>query len=293
MTKHYLSKLFHLSCITLVFICLLTGCASDKEVVFENDYLRLEKVDGLSYVFHEDDLGDGEVSYSISIYNQGYRCGWFGVRNAPMEGLQNDVQWQIFCAELSSQGAVELTAYEMADDIAQYTFAVSELPFSYGDTEWLVDAGVFEDIEEACRESCETKVVLWSKEGIDQGYYFWLNTLFISEEQTAKLAESVTFKEGAFTQDKVSEWLAAEGGVPSSGSSGENIFVPENASKLTYRIEADGQTYRVPEHTVALQVSDDSWELYGYTNDGTGAVKIGSIHLNDKGEIEVNTDVSP
>lgn len=44
---------------------------------------------------------------------------------------------------------------------------------------------------------------------------------------------------------------------------------------------------------MALQVSDDSWELYGYTNDGTGAVKIGSIHLNDKGEIEVNTDVSP
>lgn len=290
--QNCLSRLFQLLYLTPVLICLLTGCASEEEVVFENDYIRLEAVDGLSYVFHEDDPGDGQASYSISIFQQGYRCGWFGVGNAPKEGTQNEFQWQIFCSELSSHGAVELTAYEIADDIAQYTFAISELPFSYGDTEWLVDAGVFENTENACREYCETELVLWSKEGMDKGYYLKLNPLFLSERQINRLTESLTFKEDAFTGDKVSEWLAGEGGVPSSGNNKENLFVPENASKLTYRIETGEETYRVPDHTVALQVGDDNWELYGYTNDGTGAVKIGTIHVNDKDKIAVSLYVT-
>jgi len=262
MTRLHLKKFFSVLYITLVCYCQLTGCTLKENIIFENDYVQLKQVEGLSYVFHENDLGNGEVSYSISIYNQDYLCGWFGVRNAPESGVPQGIPWTIFCAELSSHGGVELTGYESEDEIERYTLEISELPFSYGDTEWLVDAGVFKDTEEACQESRDSKVVLWSKAGVDKGYYFYVNTLFITDEQIAELTESVVFKEGAFTPEKVPEWLAAEGGVASSQSDKTNVFVPENAAKLTYRIEHDGKLYHVPEHTVALQVDEDDWDLY-------------------------------
>lgn len=267
----------------------LSELYSSNVVVFENDYVQLKQVEGLSYVFHENDPGNGEVSYSISIYNQDYLCGRFGVRNAPECGVPQGILWTIFCSELSSHGGVELTGYEVVDEIERYTLEISELPFSYGDTEWLVAAGVFKDTEEACQETRDSKVVLWSKEGVDKGYYFYLNTLFISDEQITELTESVVFKEGAFAPEKVPEWLAAEGGVASAQSNKANVFVPENATKLAYRIEHDGKLYHVPEHTVALQVDEDDWDLYGYTS--TGTVKVGTIHVNDMFRISLNNGV--
>ena len=109
---------------------------------------------------------------------------------------------------------------------------VKEIPFTYGDTEWLINAGVFSDTKEACQELRKSQTVIWSEAGVDKGYYLYLNPLFISEKQMDKLLRSVTFKEGASAPEKVSEWLAAEGnvpsaegGIPSAAKYSEDIFV--------------------------------------------------------------------
>ena len=86
---------------------------------FENDYVKLEAVEGLSYVFNENDLGNGEVSYSISIYNQDYCCGCFGVRDAPPEGKKQGTEWDHFCERMSSHGSVEIMEHEVSGVIRQ------------------------------------------------------------------------------------------------------------------------------------------------------------------------------
>ena len=63
----------------------------------------------------------------------------------------------------------------------------------------------------------------------------------------------------------------------------------ENASRLTYRMEAGGKVYHMPEKTVALQVDEDDWDLYGYVS--TGAVKIGTAHMDDELQIGINDGV--
>lgn len=284
------SKVITLLCFMVVFMMFFTGCVSSGEIVFENDYVQIKQVEGLSYVFHENILHNGESSYSIAIYNEDYLCGRFGVRNAPPKtGFKQNHEWQIFCAEMSSHGSVALTQYMITGKSETYFFQITEAPFTYGDTEWLINAGVFADTEEACQELYKSQMVIWTEAGVDKGYYLYLNPLFISEKQMDKLLRSVTFKEGAFAPEKVSEWLAAEGGVPSTVKYGEDIFVQENASRLTYRMEAGGKVYHMPEQTVALQVDEDDWDLYGYVS--TGAVKIGTAHMDDELQIGINDGV--
>ena len=48
--------------IPIILITLVVGvfaCASSEEIVFENDYVKLKQVEGLSYVFHENVLYNG------------------------------------------------------------------------------------------------------------------------------------------------------------------------------------------------------------------------------------------
>ncbi len=116
-------------------------------------------------------------------------------------------------------------------------FLVSDLPFVYGDTEWLIEAGLFADTEEA------------------------------------------------FEDTNMDKPLWAEGSVPSFKEERREIFTIENASHLAYEIELGGGTYRVPEHTIALRVDEDTWEVYCYKD-----TLIGSITLSDDGsnKIEIN-----
>ena len=257
---------------------------------FEGDYVKLDAVEGLSYVYNENVSGIGEVSYSVSIYNQGIQCGWFGVRQLPKGGLQQEMQLQQFQAELSSHGSVELQGCETIDNVERYRFHISNLPYSYGETEWMVGAGLFADLNEACAESCEDVVVLWSKEGAEKGYYFSANRNLISEDALAQLVEAVSFKYGAFETSNMDKALSASGGVPSFKVEFRDIITYENASRLAYEIVFGEETYHLPEHTFALRVDENKWEIYCYTMDGTGGRLIGSIALSDDGsnKLEVN-----
>ena len=84
--------------------------------------------------------------------------------------------------------------------------------------------------------------------------------------------------------------LSASGGVPSFKVEFRDIITYENASRLAYEIVFGEETYHLPEHTFALRVDENKWEIYCYTMDGTGGRLIGSIALSDDGsnKLEVN-----
>lgn len=63
-----------------------------------------------------------------------------------------DAMQRLLCAGLSSHGVVEVKSYEVSDSAERYDFKIIELPFSYADTGWLVEAGVFQSVDEACAE---------------------------------------------------------------------------------------------------------------------------------------------
>ena len=258
---------------------------------FEGDYVKLDAVEGLSYVYNENVLDSGEVSGSfVTIYNQGIHCGRFEIIELPEGGLQTERQFMQFHARRSSHGSVKPQSQETIDGVVRYTFLVSELPYTYGDTEWLIEAGLFTDENEACKESCEYVDVLWSKEGADQGYCFSVNKALLSEKAIAQLTEAVSFKEGAFEPSNMEKALSEMVGVPYFKEEYRELITPENASRLAYEIVVGEETYRVPEHTFALRVDEKNWEIYCYTSDGTGGKLIGSIALSDDGsnKLEVN-----
>lgn len=253
---------------------------------FEGDIVKLDAVEGLSYVYNEHVSDSGEVYGSVvTVYNQGIRCGSFDMIELPEGGLQSQSQLMQFHSWRSSHGSVELQAQEIIDGVVRYTFLVSDLPFTYGDTEWLIAAGLFVDEEEACKETYEDVDVIWSKEGAEWGYCFTVNKALISENTLAQLIEAVSFKDGAFEDTNMDKPLWAEGGVPSFEEERQEIFTMENASRLAYEIELGEVTYRVPEDTIALCVDDDTWEVYCYDN-----TLIGNITLSDgwRDKFEIN-----
>ena len=226
------------------------------------------------------------AQYVQNIYNQGIRCGSFDMIELPEGGLQSQSQLMQFHAWRSSHGSVELQEQEMVDGVVRYTFLISDLPFTYGDTEWLIAAGLFADEEEACKETYEDVDVIWSREGAEWGYCFTVNKALISENTLTQLVEAVSFKEGAFEDTIMDKPLWAEGGVPSFEEERREIFAMENASNLAYEIELGEVTYRVPKDTIALRVEEDTWEVYCYDNTLIGSITLSDV-WRDKYEINV------
>ena len=254
---------------------------------FEGNYVKLDAVEGLSYVYNEYISDSGEVSGSVvNIYNRGIRCGSFDMIELPEGGLQSQSQLMQFHAWRSSHGSVEQQEQEMVDGVVRYTFLISDLPFTYGDTEWLIAAGLFADEEEACKETYEDVDVIWSREGAEWGYCFTVNKALISENTLTQLVEAVSFKEGAFEDTIMDKPLWAEGGVPSFEEERREIFAMENASNLAYEIELGEVTYRVPKDTIALRVEEDTWEVYCYDNTLIGSITLSDV-WRDKYEINV------
>ncbi|MBR3762011.1 MAG: hypothetical protein IKK59_04650 [Lachnospiraceae bacterium] len=259
---------------------------------FEGDYVKLDAVEGLSYVYNENVSDSGEVSRSfVTIYNQGIHCGRFEIIELPEGGLQTERQFMQFHAQRSSHGSVKPQSQETIDGVVRYTFLVSDLPYAYGDTEWLIAAGLFADTEEACKESCEYVDVLWSKEGANKGYCFSVNKALLSEKALAQLTEAVSFKEGAFEPSNMEMALSATGGVPYFKEEYRELITPENASRLAYEIVAGEETYHVPEHTVALRVDEKNWEIYCYDGPSGRGRLIGSIALSDNGSIKLEVNI--
>ena len=299
---------FRIICMTIIILGMLAGCirAQDEGAFqvnnildylamyavdsYENEYFKLNEVEGIAYVHNKEVLGSGEISYSISIYNQGYYCGSFGVRTFPKEGIQSEAQMFRFQAELSSQGITELISYENINGVEQYIFEISDMPFAYGDTEWMVNEGIFEDIDEACSEANKKEIVLWTKAGLGQCYYISLNMALVSEEKLEKLERAVFFKENAFESSFISNALVGEKGAPFFKNISQDIISYENASKLTYTIEINDLKYEVPEHTVALYVDAHKWDLYCYTIDGYEEEVVGTIFAGPN-TFEDNTSI--
>lgn len=276
-------------CTLLLVVLMCGGCGEADRAFIGNEYVQLEMLEGLSYALQTGEAEDGTHRYGVAIYNGDFLCGFFGVRDFPEDGMQQTNAWELFCAGLSSHGAVEVAAHEVSDSIERYDLLITDMPFSYADTEWLVDAGVFQSVTEACAEERKSRMVLWGQSSVDKGYYLSLNPLFISGKQMDALVKSVSFSDRAFAIDEVEAWLYIAGLEPAKSEEYKDIFIPENAERLSYCLNVQGKEMRLPAQTVALQLDEKSWEIYGYTSSGT--VKIGEIYAADDWNINIEEGV--
>lgn len=276
-------------CTLLVVALMCSGCGEADRTFIGNEYVQLEKLEGLSYALQTGEAEDGTHRYGVAIYNGDFLCGFFGVRDFPKDGMKQTNDWELFCAGLSSHGAVEVATHEVSDSIEQYDLLITDMPFSYADTEWLVDAGVFQSVTEACAEERKSRMVLWGQSSVDKGYYLSLNPLFISGKQMDALVKSVSFSDRAFAIDEVEAWLYIAGLEPAKSEEYKDIFISENAERLSYCLNGQGKEMWLPAQTVALQLDEKSWEIYGYTSSGT--VKIGEIYAADDWNINIEEGV--
>lgn len=253
---------------------------------FETPYVSLGPVEGLSYVYHRKENTYQENAYwdSVSIYYQGVRCGYFVTQDLypmPMQGVtnwQSELGLEVIMESMGFRGAADLQEHVSVGDMERYYYAGGKQAYVYGDTEWLVEEGFLNSIEEALDEKVEEAAILYGQDHSTEGYLLRLYKSMISEEKIAALLEAITFKEGAFNVENMDIVLAHKDGVPSIETTQRDVWSYENRDKMAYYIALGDLTYRVPQGTVAI-LRDQSWyDLYVYTHDGTGGIRIGTIY---------------
>ncbi len=263
---------------------------------FETDYIKLNVVEDLSYVYHRipSVQHDGEYVDSISIYSQDYRCGWFSIQDFMSITIPGVTDWnselglELIMESMGARGTGELQKCEKKGDIEQYYFVVNKPVYTYGDTEWLVESGLFEDAEEVCKEAAEEVIVLFGKTDSIKGYCLSLNKALIAEKTIDKLIDAIIFKEGAFDNAKLEYALTSTNNAPYIEEIEEEIYSYKNLFRITYNIVLGNLEYRVPEHTIAIRNDEHNYDLYCYTQDGTGGKLIGTIYAGPNTEGSVN-----
>ena len=248
---------------------------------YENEYIKMDAVEGLSYVVGVN---------GISIYNQDYYCGWFGTRDFMQVKLREDwqdalqLEYILDSMGLGKSGYVELLDYQTTDNVERYVYEGGIRPFDYADREWLVGSGIFASEKSADEEVCVEEVVLFGAAHMDKGYSFSLNQTLVTEGKLWKLVDAVSFKENAFTAVNAGEIHFSEETVPSMYSVGPEVIQREFAKSLAYDIQVGTLTYHVPEHTVALKSRELTWELYAY--DGSDGRWVGTVYAGPTLEVE-------
>lgn len=247
---------------------------------YENEFVKLDAVEGLSYV--------GEAN-GIGIYNQDYYCGRLRIQYFMdikfADTWQDDRQLELILDSmgLGKSGYVELLEHKTVDGVERYVYEGGVRPFDYADGEWLVGAGIFPSEEAAGEEARVEAVVLFGEADLGVGFCLSLNKTIVTEEKFRELVDAISFKEDAFTMINVAEIAFAGATTPSMD--GTFVMQREFAKRLTYDIEVGELTYQVPEHTVALQTGANSWELYVYDS-GNGDRWVGTVYAGTVSEVE-------
>ena len=256
---------------------------------FETPYVSLGPVEGLSYVYHREENTYQENAYwdSVSIYYQGVRCGYFVTQDLYPMLMRGVTNWQselgleVIMESMGFRGAANLQEHVSVGDMERYYYAGGKQAYVYGDTEWLVEEGFLNSIEEALDEKVEEAAIVYGKDHSTEGYLLRLYKSMISEEKIAALLEAITFKEGAFNVENMDIVLAHKDGVPSFETTQRDVWSYENQDKMAYYIALGDLTYRVPQGTVAILRDESRYDLYVYTHDGTGGIRIGTIYVGD------------
>ena len=247
---------------------------------YENEFVKLDAVEGLSYV--------GEVN-GIGIYNQDYYCGQLRIHYFMdikfADTWQDDRQLELILDSmgLGKSGYVELLEHKTVDGVERYVYEGGVRPFDYADGEWLVGAGIFPSEEAAGEEARIEAVVLFGEADLGVGFCLFLNKTIVTEEKFWELVDAISFKEDAFTMINVAE--IAFSGATTPSMAGTYVMQREFAKRLTYDIAVGELTYQVPEHTVALHTGANSWELYAYDS-GSGDRWVGTVYAGTVSEVE-------
>lgn len=254
---------------------------------YEDEILRLAPVEGYSYVVNYD---------SINIYKGDKLCGWIGnhrfyEEGSPATGWLKEADKYVemdFCGSNGSCRRLIESETEKMDYVKRLVYRREALPYTYADTEWLVQEGIFASEEEALQESQNAYLVFYGRESSCLVYYMRLTEYFVGEEGLKDLLAAVEFK-ADYTSDGLFKGFF--GRIPEYEYTQEDMgryFSQNIAADITYHISADGLEYDMPEGTVAIQDGEDSWKLYCYSEGKVSLEEIGSILL-----IQGNDDDTP
>lgn len=247
---------------------------------YESEFLTLDAVEGIAYV----DRGN-----SISIYRDGKECGWISMDDMGNPDWNTDAELSVMEKFAGASGSFKLLNQTDINSLTRYIYQGSRTPFSYGDTEWLVQAGIFENEAEACKESTESYLVQYAADASPYTWCMFLDKYVMNNATFESLINAVSLADGCCTQkiyDKMNQ-IPYNAGIYIAENNQEDIFIRQYNPTLTYEFTAGDLTYRVPEGTVAKK-EDDIWKLYYYSMDGVqeaGTIEVIKNEASDK-EIE-------
>ena len=243
--------------------------AAQAQDSYEDEYVKLDAVADFSFVPN----GKG-----VDLYRGGLSCGWLVMYDFGDADWMSNPDRYVNYSFSGTSGVCQLLESGEENNFCWYAYEKVELPFSYGDTEWLVTEGIFQSLEEATAEELVTYQVFWGEEGSPYAYYLTVEGYAVSESELKELVTAITFKEGAFRQENY-EKEAQDVPVYEYDRSLFKSISEKYALSITYQICSGEIEYAVPEGTVAWQSSETEWELYCY-NSGIPTLKqIGYIQI--------------
>ena len=238
------------------------------QLIYENEYVRMGAIPGVVYV----DCG----SY-MNFYVAGYPAG--GLR---MIRLEEDGEPEGYMRDHYSGSGVtyELMKVHRAPGAAwsYYYYKINELPFGYGDTEWLVDHGIYESLDEALQQSDydQTVELIVRKDGSPYAYVLWADiekiSEYVGERLWADMVEAVS--QDAFHEKAYQSFQKNTYHEFSLVGQGDLVFMPDNRDRISRQVQVGDLVYRVPEGTAAVQQTEDHWKIYDYDNEYIGDIRI-------------------
>jgi len=261
------------------------GAIKDKKAEDLKEYLALfgesqinkesflcASCDGVIYVNNGD---------NVLIYVNGFEAGWMSqIELMDPTSITDSLEFLVFERYSSPEYGYEYVKSETVqnecgESYNRYYYTLRKIPFTYGDTEWLVEQDIFRTEEEALQEEYLGYSVVLYHENSPYAYELVLNQYLVSESCLENLLQKICITEEGFNNKDIDDSIDTS--VCAKPRTSSHIFEYDNAGRLAYKIEADDILYEVDPGCVALKISEEYWEIYYYHTDGE--YKIGYIEL--------------
>ncbi len=248
----------------------------------EGQYITIGKVEGLTFVPRENTNG-----CSIAIYNNGEQCGWISAYKFDSADWMDEAETKLTVYYSSHTGGAEIKEETETEYGKRYLVVdESNQPYTYGDTEWLINSGVFKDMKEAQAGHDSRYFVVYGAQDSEYVYVISIDKHFMNDTLFEGLLNQVSFKEGAFTKEAQESFVKEIQEVFSEFSPKESIyreddlftrlFKSSNSDSMQVRFKVNDLTYRIPDNMMAIQTGKGVWNLFKYSM-SDGGKEIGTV----------------
>lgn len=251
--------------------------AKSAQDQYENNYMTLGPVEGFAYVSN---------SGGIDIYYEGFWCGWLNILDFGDKNWKDNINFFVESNFSGTTGHYDLIKQNSTEYGNRYIYEGKRFPYAYSDTEWLVNGGIFTNIEEAYQESCDSYIVIYGTEGSRYGHCLYLEKYLINNTVYENLLEKISFTKEAFSEEIYKNKKIGEKNNYKADGEFIKLLTTENVKNINYQIIAGDLKYDVPKGTVAIRSDENEWILYCYSNAYGGGQQVGTIVISQNPHIE-------